>query len=126
MQARTKLRELRKHLGILFPPPPAAPSDAFSALLNTQIPGATQSTSDKDLVPQDLFEDFKKAVVSPGIREHTKATAVDLLTVKFAKKCTKSQVKTTLDKIAQRTSVPGEKKSVKHWSLLPTYALTAA
>lgn len=32
MQARTKLRELRKHLGILFPPPPAAPSGQRSPL----------------------------------------------------------------------------------------------
>lgn len=76
----------------------------------------------KDLVPKEILEDFKRAVVSEELREYTKATITDLLTKKFPG-CTKAQVKTTLDRIAQRVSVAGAKKSVKQWALLPAFAL---
>ncbi|OTB06119.1 hypothetical protein M426DRAFT_319193 [Hypoxylon sp. CI-4A] len=101
-------------------PPPTGPSDAHSKLL----PGPSSSApavEAKDLVPKDILDDFKKAIASEELREFTKGTIVDLLAKKFSS-CTKAQVKTTLDRVAHRVSVPGAKKSVKQWALLPEVA----
>ena len=99
-------------------PPPT--KDAFSRLTAGSGAGhAPAAAADgKDLVPAEVLEEFKQAVVSEQICEHTKSTVIDLLAKQFAS-CTKAQIKTTLDKVAQRASVPGEKKSVKRWQLLP-------
>ncbi|KAI4864660.1 hypothetical protein F4820DRAFT_423024 [Hypoxylon rubiginosum] len=101
-------------------PPPNAPTDAFSRLVSGTSSSAA-AVDPKDLVPKDVLSDFKRAIVSEELREFSKATIVDLLAKKFPP-CTKAQVKTTLDRIAQRVSVPGAKKSVKQWALLPAFA----
>ncbi|KAI1391462.1 uncharacterized protein F4822DRAFT_427312 [Hypoxylon trugodes] len=103
-----------------MPPPPGVPSDAFSMLAAGN--SASPAVDIKELVPKDVFDDFKRAIISEEFRDHTKGTIVDLLAKKFST-CTKAQVKTTLDKVAHRINVPGEKKSVKHWALLPAFAL---
>lgn len=103
--------------GAMAPPPT---KDAFSRLTAGSGAGHAPSAAadGKDLVPAEVLEEFKQAVVSEQICEHTKSTVIDLLAKQFAS-CTKAQIKTTLDKVAQRASVPGEKKSVKRWQLLP-------
>ncbi|KAI0835367.1 hypothetical protein F5Y06DRAFT_276755 [Hypoxylon sp. FL0890] len=94
-------------------PPPSAPSneptDTFSRLVALGIDA-------KDLVPKVVFEEFAEAIVSEEFRDFNKGTIVDLLARKFPS-CTKGQIKFTLDKIAHRTSVPGEKKNVKVWAI---------
>ncbi|XXH00600.1 ER membrane protein DP1/Yop1 [Hypoxylon texense] len=102
-------------------PPPNAPTDAFSRLVSGTA-SSTAAVDPKDVVPKDIFGDFRRAIISEELREFSKATIVDLLAKKFPP-CTKAQVKTTLDRIAQRVSVPGAKKSVKQWALLPAFAL---
>ncbi|RYP52497.1 hypothetical protein DL768_002324 [Monosporascus sp. mg162] len=99
--------------GVMAPP---APKSAFSKLTPSSSASAA-AVDAKDLVPKEVLEDFKRTIISEPFREHTKSTVIDLLSKKFTS-CTKAQIKTTLDKVAQRVSVPGEKKTVKHWSLL--------
>ncbi|KAI1772833.1 chromatin assembly factor 1 subunit A-domain-containing protein [Hypoxylon cercidicola] len=100
-------------------PPPNAPTDAFSMLVSGTATSAA-AVEAKELVPKDVLDDFKRAIISDEFREFSKATIVDLLAKKFS--CTKAQVKATLDRIAHRVSVPGAKKSVKQWDLLPAFA----
>ncbi|KAI0883189.1 uncharacterized protein GGS22DRAFT_195396 [Annulohypoxylon maeteangense] len=100
-------------------PPPNAPADAFPKLTSTSATSRNARAVDtKDLVPNELMEEFKQAITSEELREFTKGTIVEMLAKKFTS-CTKAQVKTTLDKIAHRISVPGAKKTVKVWALLP-------
>ncbi|KAI0596687.1 chromatin assembly factor 1 subunit A-domain-containing protein [Biscogniauxia sp. FL1348] len=94
-------------------PPPAVPGDVASA-----PPGTKSSADDKDLIPQDMIDEFKHAVTSDELKEYSKSTVIEMLAKKFPR-CTKAQVKATLDKVAHRANVPGEKKTVKHWQLLP-------
>ncbi len=97
-------------------PPPSAPADVFARLApGNSIPAA--GIDAKDLVPKDVLEEFKQTLISEPFREHTKSTVIDLLARKFTN-CTKGQIKITLDRVAQRVPVPGEKKTVKHWALL--------
>ncbi|KAI0011082.1 chromatin assembly factor 1 subunit A-domain-containing protein [Xylariaceae sp. FL0662B] len=102
-------------------PHPGAPTDQF-AMLSCSSGSTAGAGEAKEFVPKEVFDDFKRAVVSDELREFTKSTLVEMLAKKFSN-CTKAQVKATLDKIAQRVSVPGAKKSVKHWALLPGFAL---
>lgn len=101
--------------------PPSAPTDPYS-LLQSIASSSTPPIPAKDLIPRDFFDDFRRAIPSEEFRGFTKGTIVDILAKKFSS-CTKTQVKTTLDKIAHRISVPGEKKYIKEWELLPAYAL---
>ncbi|KAI5918927.1 chromatin assembly factor 1 subunit A-domain-containing protein [Camillea tinctor] len=94
-------------------PPPAVPGDTTSA-----PSGAKSSADDKDLVPSGMLDAFKRAVISDELKEFSKSTIIEMLVRKFPP-CTKVQVKATLDKFAHRANVPGEKKTVKHWQLLP-------
>ncbi|KAI1497584.1 chromatin assembly factor 1 subunit A-domain-containing protein [Biscogniauxia marginata] len=97
--------------------PPAIPGDAPAA-----ASGSASSIDDKDLVPRDMIEEFKRALISEELKEYSKSTVVEMLAKKFSR-CTKAQVKATVDKIAHRVNVPGEKKNVKHWALLPAFEL---
>ena len=99
---------------------PPAPKDAFSRLAAGGAAHAPAADG-KDLVPPEALDEFKQAVISEQICEHTKSTVIDLLAKQFAS-CTKAQIKTTLDKVAHRAPVPGGKKSVKRWQLLPAFA----
>ncbi|KAL7625671.1 hypothetical protein AAE478_004892 [Parahypoxylon ruwenzoriense] len=101
-------------------PAPGGPTDAFSLLISG-IPGAAPAIDPKDVVPKEVFDDFRRAVVSDEFREFTKGTIVEMLAKKFSS-CTKAQVRATLDRIAQRVSVAGAKKSVKQWALLTPFA----
>ncbi|KAI1452695.1 hypothetical protein F4805DRAFT_407577 [Annulohypoxylon moriforme] len=100
-------------------PPPEVPADKLA--LTSATSRNARATDTKDLVPEGLMEEFKQAIISDELREFTKATIVEMLTKKFTS-CTKTQVKTTLDKVAHRISVPGAKKTVKVWALLPESA----
>ncbi|KAG4220739.1 hypothetical protein PC116_g30782 [Phytophthora cactorum] len=102
-------------------PPPNVPTDAFSAL-SSGTSGSTQAAENQNLVPNDVFDEFRRAIISDELREFTKGTIVEMLAKKFPS-CTKAQVKVTLDKVAHRVSVPGAKKNVKQWALLPAFAL---
>ena len=101
--------------------PPSAPTDPYS-LLRSIAASSTPPIAAKDLIPQDVFDDFRRAIPSEEFRGFVKGTIVDILAKKFSS-CTKAQVKTTLDKIAHRINVPGEKKQIKEWALLPAFAL---
>ncbi|KAI8630183.1 hypothetical protein F5Y19DRAFT_429254 [Xylariaceae sp. FL1651] len=85
----------------------------------------TATSDGKDMVPQGILEDFKRALISDECKDYSKATVIELLAKKFTS-CTKAQVKATLDAIAHRVTPAGAKKSVKHWALLPTFALKEA
>lgn len=101
-------------------PPPDAPVN--SKLVNfSSTSNNARAVDTKDLVPKEVMEEFKQAIISDELREFTKGTIVEMLAKKFSS-CTKTQVKTTLDKVAHRISVPGEKKTVKVWALLPESA----
>jgi len=88
---------------------------------------STSGTLDgKDAIPQDMLEDFKRALISDECKGFSKATVIELLAKKFTS-CTKAQVKATLDTIAHRVTPLGEKKkSVKEWALLKEFALRKA
>ncbi|KAI0457956.1 chromatin assembly factor 1 subunit A-domain-containing protein [Xylaria acuta] len=98
--------------------PPAAPRDVTASATSMA------TTSDvKDGVPQDVLEDFKRALLSDECKDYSKATVIEVLAKKFTS-CTKAQVKATLDTIAHRvTPTDAPKKSVKIWTLLPNYSL---
>ncbi|OTB13664.1 hypothetical protein K445DRAFT_162660 [Daldinia sp. EC12] len=102
-------------------PPPNVPTDAFSAL-SSGTSGSLQAAENQNLVPNDVFDEFRRAIISDELKEFTKGTIVEMLAKKFPS-CTKAQVKVTLDKVAHRVSVPGAKKNVKQWALLPAFAL---
>lgn len=77
----------------------------------------------KDGVPQNILEEFKRALLSDECNEYSKATVIEMLAKKFSS-CTKAQVKVTLDTIAHRvTPADAAKKSVKRWALLPGFSL---
>ncbi|KAI0428495.1 chromatin assembly factor 1 subunit A-domain-containing protein [Xylaria sp. FL1042] len=97
--------------------PPSAPRDAPSP---TCIPATLDG---KDGIPQDLLQDFKRALLSDECKDYSKATVIEVLAKKFTS-CTKAQVKVTLDTIAHRVTPAGEtKKSIKRWVLLPGFGL---
>ncbi|KAI0403666.1 chromatin assembly factor 1 subunit A-domain-containing protein [Xylaria palmicola] len=97
-----------------MPPPPA---------VSRQSHAAAPSLDLKDGVPQDIIEDFKRALLSEECREYSKATVIEMLTKKFPS-CTKAQVKVTLDTIAHRVKpADATKKSAKRWALLPGFSL---
>ncbi|KAI0810588.1 chromatin assembly factor 1 subunit A-domain-containing protein [Xylaria sp. FL0064] len=97
--------------------PPSAPRDAPSA---AHIPATLDG---KEGIPQDLLQDFKRALLSDECKDYSKATVIEVLAKKFTS-CTKAQVKVTLDTIAHRVTPAGEtKKSVKRWVLLPGFGL---
>ncbi|KAJ1329572.1 chromatin assembly factor 1 subunit A [Microdochium nivale] len=105
------------------------PKHAFAVLIRSNgsgngAPASTVPTvvDQKDMVSADILDDFKRAVISEGFREHTKLTIVDLLSKKFTS-CTKPQVKKTLEHIAVRETVPGAAKSCKQWQLLPAFSV---
>ncbi|GAP87609.1 putative chromatin assembly factor 1 subunit a protein [Rosellinia necatrix] len=77
----------------------------------------------KDGVPQNILEDFKRALLSDECKDYSKATVIEMLAKRFTS-CTKAQVKVTLDTIAHRvTPADATKKSVKRWALLPAFSL---
>ncbi|KAI3322988.1 hypothetical protein HD806DRAFT_497449 [Xylariaceae sp. AK1471] len=98
--------------------PPSAARDVATSTKCTSV-----AFDGKDAIPQDILEDFKRALISDECKDFSKATVIELLAKKFTS-CTKAQVKVTLDTIAHRVTPPGEKKkSVKQWALLPNFAL---
>ncbi|KAI2463386.1 chromatin assembly factor 1 subunit A-domain-containing protein [Annulohypoxylon bovei var. microspora] len=99
-------------------PPPDAPGDSSKVASTSAASRSARAADAKDLVPAELLEEFKQAIISEELREFTKATIVEMLAKKFTS-CTKAQVKSTLDRVAHRISVPGAKKTVKVWALLP-------
>ncbi|KAK6080160.1 chromatin assembly factor 1 subunit A [Seiridium cupressi] len=96
----------------MAPPPPPGSS---SATTSVQPDWST-------LVPKSLLPDFKRAVVSTDINFLTKVGIVDMLSKRFST-VTKNQVKATLDFVAERSALPGAKKSAKVWVLRPEHAL---
>lgn len=91
------------------------------------VPGASTPTSTAQpdwsvLVPKQVLPDFKRALVSTDINFLTKVGIVDMLSKRFPD-VTKNQVKATLDFVAERTSLPGAKKSAKVWVLRSEHAL---
>ncbi|KAI1469726.1 chromatin assembly factor 1 subunit A-domain-containing protein [Daldinia caldariorum] len=102
-------------------PPPVVPTDAFSAL-GSGPASSLQAAESQNFVPKDVFDEFRRAIISDELKEFTKGTIIEMLTKKFPS-CTKAQVKVTLDKVAHRISIPGAKKNVKQWALLPGFAL---
>ncbi|KAI1103246.1 hypothetical protein F4804DRAFT_310544 [Jackrogersella minutella] len=96
-------------------PPPNVPADTVPALISATR--SVRAADAKDLVPSEVLEDFKRAIVSEELKEFTKSTITEMLAKRFSS-CTKAQVKSTLDMVAHRISVPGAKKTVKVWALL--------
>ncbi|KAI1174002.1 chromatin assembly factor 1 subunit A-domain-containing protein [Nemania sp. FL0916] len=100
--------------------PPTAPWDTSASAIHK-----TPASGIKDGVPRDILEEFKRTLLSDECRDYTKSTVIELLAKKFTT-CTKAQVKATLDTIAHRvTPAEAPKKSIKRWSLLPSFALEA-
>lgn len=98
-----------------MPPPPVPGQEASTSTVSAQPDWST-------LVPKQVLPDFKRALVSTDINFLTKAGIVDMLSKRFTD-VTKNQVKATLDLVAERTSLPGTKKSAKVWVLRPEHAL---
>lgn len=69
-----------------------------------------------------MFPEFKRAIISTDYNFLTKVGIVDMLSKKFST-ATKNQVKATLDFLAERSSLPGAKKSAKVWVLRSEHAL---
>ncbi|KAI0851603.1 chromatin assembly factor 1 subunit A-domain-containing protein [Daldinia vernicosa] len=101
-------------------PPPDVPTGASALASSTG--SSLQALENQNIVPKDVFDEFRQAIISDELKEFTKGTIIEMLAKKFPS-CTKTQVKVTLDKVAHRVSVPGAKKNVKQWALLPAYAL---
>ncbi|KAI0015323.1 chromatin assembly factor 1 subunit A-domain-containing protein [Xylariomycetidae sp. FL0641] len=100
-----------------------APLPAGSRTVSGESAGlSTKDVKDaKDLVPDQVMPAFKQALLSKELKVFSKAVVVEMLAHKFDS-VTKAQVKATVDTIAHRVTVPGEKKSIKHWALLPAFA----
>ncbi|KAJ3569868.1 hypothetical protein NPX13_g5931 [Xylaria arbuscula] len=97
--------------------PPSAPRES--------VPVTNKATAleGKDIIPQDLLADFKRALLSDECKDYSKGTVVEVLAKKFTS-CTKTQVKVTLDAIAHRVTPVGQtKKSLKIWALLPGFGI---
>ncbi|KAH8199797.1 hypothetical protein TruAng_006020 [Truncatella angustata] len=108
--AQSKISSSTKSVKAGMAPPPAPGS-------------STQAQPDwNTLVPKSLLGDFKRAVVSKDINFLTKVGIVDMLSKTFSS-VTKNQVRATLDYVAERSSLPGAKKSAKVWVLRPEHAL---
>ncbi|KAI0135698.1 chromatin assembly factor 1 subunit A-domain-containing protein [Daldinia grandis] len=101
-------------------PPPDVPTGASTLASSTG--NSLPAVENQNVVPKDVFDEFRQAIISDELKEFTKGTIIEMLAKKFPS-CTKAQVKVTLDKVAHRVSVPGAKKNVKQWALLPAYAL---
>ncbi|KAI1661218.1 chromatin assembly factor 1 subunit A-domain-containing protein [Daldinia decipiens] len=101
-------------------PPPDVPTSASALTSGTS--NSLPASENQNAVPKDVFDEFRQAIISDELKEFTKGTIIEMLAKKFPS-CTKAQVKVTLDKVAHRVSVPGAKKNVKQWALLPAYAL---
>ncbi len=96
-------------------PPPPPPSDAFAAL------GSATGKVDgkKTMVPADLMEDIKRSILNyPRL---SKVGLVEVLSSEFTK-CTKSQVKFTVETIAERSGGRNDKT----WKLKPGFELSTA
>lgn len=88
-------------------------------------PADPSSSSQPDwsaMVPKSMFPEFKRAIISTDYNFLTKVGIVDMLSKKFST-ATKNQVKATLDFLAERSSLPGAKKSAKVWVLRSEHAL---
>ncbi|KAI1816716.1 chromatin assembly factor 1 subunit A-domain-containing protein [Poronia punctata] len=116
-KATTATSVAKGTISSMLAPPVPVPRDA--AVPVTSAPATLEG---KDAVPQDILEDFKRALISDECKDFSKATVIELLAKKFTS-CTKAQVKVTLDTIAHRVTPLGQKKSVKEWALLDAFAL---
>ncbi len=77
--------------------PPPAPADAFSALASS---AATKADAKKGTVPSTLIDDFRRAILKyPKL---SKVGLVEILSTEFTK-CTKIQIKNSLEAVAERT-----------------------
>ncbi|ETS80102.1 hypothetical protein PFICI_07631 [Pestalotiopsis fici W106-1] len=88
-------------------------------------PAATSASDQPDwstLMPKSMFPEFKRAIINKEYNFLTKVGIVDMLSKKFPT-VNKGQVKATLDFLAERSSLPGAKKSAKVWVLRPEHAL---
>ncbi|KAI0124237.1 chromatin assembly factor 1 subunit A-domain-containing protein [Xylariales sp. AK1849] len=79
-------------------------------------------TDAKDIISTSLMPEFKKAIISDDINFLTKAAMIDMLSQRFST-TTKAQVRSTLDLVAQRSAIPGEKKTAKRWALRAEHVL---
>ena len=77
--------------------PPPAPADAFAALTSA----ATKADAKKALMPAELLDDFKKVILD--FSELTKVGVIEVLSSKFPK-CTKNQVRNSLEEVAERVN----------------------
>lgn len=94
---------------------PPTLNDAY-AMLTSKVVNCAHPITPKDLVPADLLEDFKRAIIRDDISFLTKVGMVDMLSKRFSK-CTKKQVTNTLENVAERISKPGGPKKEKVWAL---------
>ncbi len=111
--------------------PPPAPADAFAALgagassatstapATTAAAGASASDTATGKaadakkaagIAAEFVPDFKKAVLQYA--KLSKLGIVEILSVEFAGKCTKSQIKNSLEALAERTGT-GQQKTWK-------------
>lgn len=68
------------------------------------------------------MDDFKRAIISEEFNDLNKTAMIEMLARKFSTQTTKQQVKTTLEAVAERQSVPGQTKRLKRWVLAPDFA----
>ncbi|KAF2998414.1 hypothetical protein E8E14_005293 [Neopestalotiopsis sp. 37M] len=96
-------------------PPPVPGSSPAAASSSDQIDWST-------LVPKSMFPEFKRAIINEEYNFLTKVGIVDMISKKFPT-VNKNQVKATLEFLAERSSLPGAKKSAKVWVLRSEHAL---
>ncbi len=83
--------------------PPPVPSDAFSALAPS---AGAKADAKKATVPAALVDDFRRAILKyPKL---SKVGLVEILSTEFTK-CTKNQIKNSLEAVAERTGAGSEK-----------------
>ena len=84
-------------------PPPPVPSDAFSVLTSST---ANKGDAKKTMVPADVLPDFKRAILKyPKL---SKLGLTEILSTEFTK-CTKVQVRASIEAIAERTGTGQDK-----------------
>lgn len=96
--------------------PPPAPANAFAAL----SANPTANTNAAKVVKADIMDDVKKSILAN--KALSKAGIVDFVFQQFRDSATRTEVKNTIELVAERKKGSGK---VKEWDLKPGHEIVS-